>query len=207
MVSPTLTRLFAVPIVLTALMSAPAAAAGADPANPVVGGAAPTADGAAAPVAGAAAPVPDPGAAAPPETASAASLATADGQAGDPVADACRQFGVALNVAAANYEEFAYATAGNGNNVDYQDPNVLRTNVVGRTALRESAATALAAAQTPGLPPEVADPMTAWSLRATKLLVVMGLHGGGDSLNSSATELNSDAHDAQMACAAHGGHG
>jgi hypothetical protein len=50
----------------------------------------------------------------------------------------------------------------------------------------------------------VSDPITAWSLRATKLLVVMGLHGGGDSLNSNATELNSDAHDAQMACATHG---
>jgi hypothetical protein len=124
--------------------------------------------------------------------------------AGDPIVNACRQFGVALNVAAANYEEFAYATAGNGNTVDYQDPNVGRTNVVGRTALRSAAATALAAARTPGLPAEVSDPITAWSLRATKLLVVMGLHGGGDSLNSNATELNSDAHDAQMACATHG---
>ena len=127
-------------------------------------------------------------------------------QSGDPVADACRHFGAALNVAASNYEDFAYATAGNGNTVDYQDPNVWRTNVIGRTALREAAATALAAARTPGLPPEVADPMTAWSLRATKLLVVMGLRGGGDSLNSNANELNSDAHDAQMACATHGGH-
>lgn len=125
---------------------------------------------------------------------------------GEPVAAACSQFGAALNVAAANYEDFAYATAGNGNSVNYQDPHVLRTNVIGRTALREAAATALAAARTPGLPPEVVDPMTAWSLRATKLLVVMGLHRGGDSLNSNASELNSDAHDAQMACAVHGGH-
>ena len=53
---------------------------------------------------------------------------------------------------------------------------------------------------TPGLPPEVADPMRSWSLHATKLLLVMGLHGGGDTLNSAA-ELNAHGHDGQMACA------
>ena len=186
----TLAGLAAVPFLVTALVLSPTPAAVADPADPaVVDGAAPPADPPA-----------------PSETASAAGVPTIDGPTGDPVGDACRQFGAALNVAAANYEDFAYATAGNGDAVDYQDPNVWRTNVVGRTALRAAAATALAAARTPGLPPEVADPMTAWSLRATKLLVVMGLHGGGDSLNSNANELNSDAHDAQMACAAHGGH-
>ena len=136
---------------------------------------------------------------APAQAAAAPQAVTA--QAGNPVTDACRQFNAALNVAAANYEDFAYATAGNGNYVDYQNPEVWRSNVVGRTALRQAAAAAMSAAGTPGLPPEVSDPMRAWSLRATKLLVVMGLHGGGDSLNSNATELNSDAHDAQMACA------
>ena len=46
--------------------------------------------------------------------------------------------GAALNVAALNYEDFAYATAGNGNYVNYQDPTVGRwSNIVGRTALRE----------------------------------------------------------------------
>lgn len=128
-------------------------------------------------------------------------------QPDSPVTDACKQFGAALNVAALNYEDFAYATAGSGNYVDYQNPEVSQSNVVGRTALRAAAATAMSAAGTPGLPPEVSNPMRAWSLRATKLLVVMGLHGGGDSLNSNATELNSDAHDVQMACvlAARGG--
>lgn len=121
--------------------------------------------------------------------------------AGSPVTDACKLFDAALNVAAANYEEFAYATAGNGNVVDYRNPEVGRSNVVGRTALRQAAAAAMSAAGTPGLPAEVSNPMRAWSLRATKLLVVMGLHGGGESLNSNATELNNDAHDAQMACA------
>jgi hypothetical protein len=160
--------------------------------------------------------VTDNGAAAPGETASSPvrfdtgidpGETVARPESGDPIADACRQFGVALNVAAANYEDFAYATAGTGNAVDYQDPTVWRTNVVGRTALREAAHAALSASGTTGLPPEVADPMRAWSLRATKLLVVMGLHGGGDSLNSNAAELNSDAHDAQMACATHVGRG
>ncbi|MGI9123894.1 MAG: hypothetical protein ACR2JM_03965 [Mycobacterium sp.] len=120
---------------------------------------------------------------------------------GNPVSDACKQFGAALNLAASNYEEFAYATAGNGNYVNYGDPTVWRSNVVGRTALREAAATALAASRIPGLVPEVADPMRSWSLHAGKLLVIMGLHGGGDTLNDAATELNAEAASAQTACA------
>ena len=120
---------------------------------------------------------------------------------GDPVADACNQFTAALNVAATNYEDFAYATAGNGNVVNYQDPTVERSNQLGRLGLRAAAGAALDASRTPGLPPEVADPMRSWSLDATKLMVVMGLRGGGDSLNSSATELNTDANNVQTACA------
>ncbi len=38
-------------------------------------------------------------------------------------------------------------------------------------------------------------------LRATKLLLVMGVHGGGDTLNDTANGMNTDAHNAQMACA------
>lgn len=129
------------------------------------------------------------------------------GQSSSPVAQACAQFDAALSVAAVNYEEFAYATAGNGNFVDYQDPNVEQSNVIGRTALRTAAATALAAAGTPGLPPDVADPMRSWSLRATKLIVIMGLRGGGDSLNATATQLNTYADEALLACAANGGRG
>lgn len=122
----------------------------------------------------------------------------------DAVSSACRQFGAALDLAASNYEDFAYATAGSGNAVDYQNPNVWESNVIGRTALREAARTALDAAATPGLPPDVANAMKAWSLRATKLLVIMGLRGGGDSLNSAANDLNTDANDVQMACALNG---
>ena len=121
------------------------------------------------------------------------------------VSDACTRFGEALNLAARSYDEFAYASAGNGDLVDYADQNVARYNVVGRTALREAAASALRAARTPGLPAEVASPMRSWALHATKLLVIMGLRSGGDSLNAAATELNTDAQEAQMACARHGG--
>lgn len=124
-----------------------------------------------------------------------------------PVADACRLFNAALSVAAVNYEDFAYATAGNGNYVNYRDPNVGRTNVIGRTALRQAAAAALSASQTPGLPQEVSDPMRSWSLRATKLLVVMGLHGGGDTLNNSVAELNVLGREGQMACVGSGARG
>lgn len=121
------------------------------------------------------------------------------------VADACKQFGAALDFASTHYEDFADATAGNGNNVNYQDPSVVNSNVLGRTALREAAAAGMAAASTPGLPGDVAAPMRSWSLRATKLLVLMGIRGGGDSLNATANDMNTDANNAQMACAANGG--
>jgi len=121
---------------------------------------------------------------------------------GNPVAEACALFAAALDVAAANYEEFAYASAGNGNYVNYRDPDVAYTNVVGRTALRQSAAAALSASRTPGLPPEVSDSMRTWSLGAAKLMTIMGLRRGGDSLNDTANDLNADAEQALMACAA-----
>lgn len=122
----------------------------------------------------------------------------------NPVSTACRQFTAAINLAAANYEDFAYATAGNGNVVNYDDPNVERTNIIGRTALRQAAAIATDAARTPGLPPEISDPMQAWSLHATKLVLIMGLRGGGDSLNNAANQLNTDANNANLACATSG---
>ncbi len=122
----------------------------------------------------------------------------------DVVADACKQFHEALNLAAQSYDEFAYATAGNGDEVNYADERVWRTNLVGRTALRESAYSTLSASRTPGLPPEISDPMRSWSLSATKLLVVMGLRRGGDALNAAANDLNVHAQNGQMACARHG---
>ena len=120
------------------------------------------------------------------------------------VVDACNNFGAAINYAATNYEDFAYATAGNGNVVNYQDPSVQSSNATGRTALREAASVAMSASTTAGVPPDVSAPMRAWSLHATKLLVIMGVRGGGDTLNSTANDMNTDAHDAQLACAANG---
>lgn len=128
----------------------------------------------------------------------------APGDDASPSVNACKQFSGALNMAAKNYEEFAYATAGGGNNVNYVDPNVQDSNVRGRTALREAAGAAMNASTTPGLAPEVSGPMQRWSMGATKLLVLMGVHGGGDSLNTAAIDLNNSAHDAQMACASAG---
>jgi hypothetical protein len=72
--------------------------------------------------------------------------------------------------------------------------------------LREAAGAAWDASTTPGLPQDVSAPMQAWSLHATKLVLIMGLRGGGDSLNSAANDLNTDARDAQMACALNGSH-
>ena len=120
---------------------------------------------------------------------------------GNPVKDACKQFTAALNVAATNYEDFAYASAGNGDVVNYGDPTDDRANQVARLGLRVAASAALDAAHTPGLPPEVADPMQSWSLHATKLMFIMGIHGGGNSLNDAATDLNTDANNVQTACA------
>ena len=120
---------------------------------------------------------------------------------GDPTKDSCDLFNKAVNYAAINYEDFADYSAGSGNYVNYADQTVVNANVAGRTALRQAAAAALNASGIPGAPPEVTTPMRSWSLSAAKLVVVMGVRGGGDTLNSTATDLNRDAHDAQMACA------
>jgi hypothetical protein len=119
-------------------------------------------------------------------------------------ADACKQFKAAMNYAATNYEDFAYDTAGSGDYVDYNNPSVAWDNQPARTALRQAAAAALTASATPGLGPDISAPMQSWSLNATKLLLIMGVHGGGDTLNSTAKDMNTDAHNAQMACAAAG---
>ncbi len=136
-----------------------------------------------------------------PVGAGAADASLVASQAGNPVPQACKRFDQAIGIAALISQDFAYATAGEGNYVDYSDAEVKRSNVLGRTALRGAAAAALEASRMPGLPPEVSDPMQSWSVHATKLLFIMGLRRGGDSLNAAATQLNADAHNAQMACA------
>jgi hypothetical protein len=121
----------------------------------------------------------------------------------DPAAvTACDQFAQVLDGASTYYGDFADSFEGS----DYNDPAVNDSNAVGRTALRQAAGVAMDASNTPGLSPDIADPMRTWSLGATKLLVKMGLRIPGDSLNSTATEMNNQATSVQEACAAAGTH-
>jgi hypothetical protein len=121
----------------------------------------------------------------------------------DPAAvAACAQFGEVLDGSATYYGDFADSFEGSS----YDDPAVGSSNAVGRTALRQSAAAAMTAAQAPGLDPSIAEPMRIWSLGATKLLVEMGLRIPGDVLNGTATEMNNQASKVQEACAAAGTH-
>jgi hypothetical protein len=119
-----------------------------------------------------------------------------------PAVAACGAFAQALDASSSYYGDFADSFEGS----DYSDPAVDSSNVIGRTALRQSATVAMQAAQTPGLDPAIADPMRTWSLGASMLLVKMGLRIPGDSLNSTATEMNNQAEKVQMACAAAGTH-
>lgn len=121
----------------------------------------------------------------------------------DPIAvAACAQFAQVLDGSATYYGDFADSYEGSG----YADPAVATSNVTGRTALREAAGLAMSAANTPGLGPDIAAPMRTWSLGATKLLLKMGLRIDGESLDSTAAEMNSQAVRAQEACAAAGTH-
>ncbi|MGB0435637.1 MAG: hypothetical protein ACPGIJ_01495 [Mycobacterium sp.] len=120
---------------------------------------------------------------------------------GPAAAAACSDFARALDLAAANYSSFANALAIGEIDPNYTDPIVRTSNITGRTALRLAAADALSASLTPGLHPEVAAPMRSWSYSSTKLLLLMGMRANVDRINNAATELNSDAYDARMACA------
>ncbi len=121
----------------------------------------------------------------------------------DPAAvTACAAFAEALDGTSVYYGDFADSLEGSG----YADPAVSDSNVVGRTALRQAASVAMNAANTPGVQPDIADPMRTWSVDATKLLVKMGLRIPGESLNTTATEMNDVATRAQEACAAAGTH-
>ena len=122
--------------------------------------------------------------------------------AASPAIAACAAFAEALDGAATYYGEFSDSFEGS----NYNDPAVQSSNELGRTALRQAAGVAMDAANTPGLDPAVGDPMRAWSADATKLLIKMAVHIPGDSLNNTATEMNTDATNAQQACAAAGTH-
>jgi hypothetical protein len=122
-----------------------------------------------------------------------------------PAVTACHQFGDALDTAAQYYGDFADTIEGQAQ-PDYGDPTVDSTNATGRTALRQAASDAMSAAGTPGLTPDISDPMRAWSFGATKLLLKMGLHTSGATMNDTATAMNDAAGNAQMACANAGTH-
>jgi hypothetical protein len=115
---------------------------------------------------------------------------------------ACGNFAEVLDGSSQYYGDFADSFEGS----DYSDPAVDSSNSVGRTALRQAAAVAMDTSNTPGLQPEIADPMRMWSLGATKLLVKMGLRIPGESLNSTANEMNTYATAVQQQCAAAGTH-
>lgn len=124
---------------------------------------------------------------------------------GSPAVAACSQFAAALDAASTYYGNFADTIDGSVR-PDYDDPAVDSTNATGRTALRQAASLAMSAAGTPDVTPDIADPMRSWSFGATKLMVKMGLRTGGATMNDTATEMNEDAGNAQMACANAGTH-
>lgn len=121
----------------------------------------------------------------------------------DPVAvAACSQFAQVLDGSSTYYGDFADSFEGSA----YGDPAVDSSNATGRTALREAAGVALDTSNTPGLRADIADPMRTWSLSAAALVVKMGVRLPGDSLNTTANNMNNDATKVQEACAAAGTH-
>lgn len=116
-----------------------------------------------------------------------------------PAATACPNFAAALDAASTYYGDFADTIDGSPR-PDYSDPSVSMTSESGRTALRQAASLAMTSAGTPGLQPDVADPMRSWSFGATKLLLKMAVRTSGDSMNQTAAQMNTDATNAQMAC-------
>lgn len=113
---------------------------------------------------------------------------------------ACEQFNAAIDLAAVNYSDFADSIS--GDQWSYQDPVVAGNNEVGRIALRQSAAAVWSASATPGLAPEVSNPMKRWSGQAAKLLLLMGVRARHDTINSAAAALNEDTYLVLDACSA-----
>jgi hypothetical protein len=107
----------------------------------------------------------------------------------DPAAvAACSQFAAALDNAADGYGAFA-------DDLENNDPYIGQTNQTGRTSLRNSAQVAMDA-----------NPMRSWSVGAAKLFVKMGIGMTGSTLDSTATEVNTNAEAVQRGCAAAGTH-
>jgi hypothetical protein len=130
--------------------------------------------------------------------------ASAEPAAAPEAVAACTQFATALDMASLSYSDFANALALGEASPDYADPAVSASNVSGRTGLRLAVTTALSASRTPGVAPDISAPMRAWSMSATKLMLLMGLRSDVDSFNTAATRLNEHTEAAQAACAAAG---
>ena len=129
---------------------------------------------------------------------------TADGADPSAVA-ACGQFADALDATSVYYGDFADSLE-SYEDPDYNDPAISSSNTLGRTALRQAAGVSLSAANTPGLSPDIANPMRSWSWGATKLLIKMGVRGSGETLNNTANDMNNHALAVQEACASAGTH-
>jgi hypothetical protein len=125
-----------------------------------------------------------------------------DGDGTTAAPTACGEFAQALDASSDNYGDFADSFEGS----DYSDPAVDSSNATGRAALRQASSIALQASGTPGLQPEIANPMRLWSVNAAALIVKMGLRIPGDSLNTSVASMNAQAEEVQKACAAAGTH-
>lgn len=112
---------------------------------------------------------------------------------------ACSQFAQALDTASDGYGSYA-------DSLDDADGTAIQSGAAGRSSLRAAAGAAMDAANTPGLSPDISDPMRAWSMGAAALMVKVGLNFTGDTLDSSAVGLNNNAVAVQKACAAAGTH-
>ncbi len=144
----------------------------------------------------------DPDAAAPDpvDTGAAVQSSGVTASGADPAAaQACAQFAAALDNAAEGYSNFA-------DDLDGHDPYIAQSNQAGRSSLEASAKAAMDAANTPGLSPDIANPMRSWSIGAAKLFVKMGIGMTGGTLDSTATEVNNNAEAVQRSCAAAGTH-
>lgn len=135
-------------------------------------------------------------------TATAGSVAWAQpDQAAPEAVGACAEFARALDLASMSYSDFANALALGEVRPDYSDPVLASSNAYGRAGLRDAVSTALNASRTPGLAPQIAAPMRSWALRATKLMLLMGLRADVDRFNTNATQVNEDTEVVQRACA------
>lgn len=112
---------------------------------------------------------------------------------------ACSKFAEALDAASDGYGSYA-------DSLDDRDGTAGQSGAVGRMSLRAAAGAAMDAANTPGLSPDISNPMRAWSMGAAALMLKVSLSMTGDTLDSTVTGVNNNAEAVQKACAAAGTH-